>query len=431
MKSFLLTLMCLAVPAMLSADWRSDADARIEKIRKGDFTLEVRDEKGAPIPGAKVAYELKHHEFLFGTAIAYAPYADPGDKGKNYRQFILDHFSGLVCENEMKWYSNEEQRGQIDYAKSDALLEFAEQNGLKMRGHCLFWEKQKYAQPWLAALKGDEFRAAIDNRLKTTVTRYAGRVVSWDVNNEMLDGSFYRDRIGLDGIANFFKDTAKLDPKVRLFVNEYGILGNAPKVERYLELIRELQKRGANVGGIGIQSHDSDRLMAEAITEREKDNRPEWMLKSALTPEAFLGSLDRLYSQTGLPIHLTEVSAKMPDPELRGQALEKLFRLGFSHPGVQAILVWGFEATTHWMGPQAALMEADGTLNAAGRRIDHLLREEWTTRGEQVSATDGRATVRGFFGTYHVRVTLPTGKTVERDVAFTGPHASAIVQIAP
>jgi GH35 family endo-1,4-beta-xylanase len=147
MNRHVLALLFLVLPSLAAADWRSDADARIERLRKGDFTVEVRDAAGAPIGGATVSYQLKRHAFLFGTAIAYAPFADQGEDGRQYRQFILDHFSALVCENEMKWYSTEVERGHEDYAQADALLAFAAQNGLRMRGHCLFWEKQKYAMP--------------------------------------------------------------------------------------------------------------------------------------------------------------------------------------------------------------------------------------------------------------------------------------------
>jgi GH35 family endo-1,4-beta-xylanase len=93
------------------ADWKSDADARIEKLRKGDFSISIRDADGKPLKGAKVDYKLKHHDFLFGTAISYRAFSNGGDFGKHYRQFILDNFSGLVCENEMKWYYTEEFRG--------------------------------------------------------------------------------------------------------------------------------------------------------------------------------------------------------------------------------------------------------------------------------------------------------------------------------
>jgi GH35 family endo-1,4-beta-xylanase len=429
MKPRVLALLILALPSLAAADWRSDADARIEHLRKGDFTIEVRDATGAPVSGAAVVYQLKHHAFLFGTAVAYAPFADQGEDGRQYRQFILDHFSGLVCENEMKWYSNEVERGHEDYAQADALLAFAAQNGLQMRGHCLFWEKQKYAMPWQVALNPADLKSAVERRLTAIVPRYAGRLVSWDVNNEMLDGSFFRDRLGPDIAAWMFKEAARLDPKTPLFVNEYAILGNPEKTERLLALVKDLQAKGAPVGGIGIQSHDSDRLTVDRDAAPMQGERPEWMMKARLTPEMFLSTLDRLYAETRRPIHLTEVSAKTLDAVGRGEVLDMLFRLGFSHESVQAILLWGFGAKTHWMGPDAALMNADNTLNAAGTRISHLLREEWTTRGSATVATDGRAAFRGFYGVYTLTITLPDGRKIARDVSLTKPAPAAVVRL--
>jgi hypothetical protein len=65
-------------------------------------------------------------------------------------------------------------------------------------------------------------------------------------------------------------------------------------------------------------------------------------------------------------------------------------------------MLWGFGATTHWMGPDAALMGADGTLTAAGSRISRPLREEWSTQGDGVTGADGRVAFRGFYGSYEV-----------------------------
>lgn len=430
MKRLLLLALMLSISARAQAGWRDEADARIERLRKGDFTVEVRGADGAAVGGARVEVALARHAFLFGTAIASGPFADTTDEGRRYRQFILENFNALVCENEMKWYATEVERGQEKYAPADALLAFAEENGLRMRGHCLFWEKLEFVQPWLAALETPELRTAIERRLTATAGRYAGRLVSWDVNNEMLDGSFYRDRIGIDGISGMFKEAARLDPKAKLFVNEYAIFGNPEKTERFLALIRELQARGAPVGGIGIQSHDSDRLTENADAKELTGDRPDWMMNTPLTPEMFLVTLDRLHSQTGLPIHLTEISARTPDAVRRGDALEMLFRLGFSHESVGAIMLWGFGAKTHWMGPDAALVDADGTVNAAGQRIGHLLREEWTTRAMSAVGAEG-AKFRGFFGTYTVKVVMPDGREIVREVELSKDAPTAIVSLAP
>jgi len=428
MKRFLfLTLILPLLPQFAAADWRSEADARIERIRKGDFKIEVLDAKGVPLKGAEVKYQLKRHEFLFGMAIAYGPFSDPGEDGQHYRQFIIDNFNALVCENEMKWYYNEPQRGKVDYSHADALYEFGEKNGMKMRGHNLFWEKKEFVQPWVAALNPADLRAAIDQRLTTIVNRYKGKVTCWDVNNEMLDGSFYRDHLGIEGIAGMFTEAARLAPKTALFVNEYAILGNPEKTERFINLIKELQAKGATVGGIGIQSHDSDRLTADPKAAPLGGDRPEWMMNQPLTPDMFISTLDRLYAATNLPVHLTEISAKTPDAVRRADDLEMLFRLGFSHPSVEAIMLWGFTAKTHWMGADAALVDADNKINAAGQRISHLLREEWTTHGSATASKKGQLAWRGFYGTYTVTVKMPDGHTSVSEVVLVPGKTSAVV----
>lgn len=412
--------------ACARADWRSDSAATIEKIRKGDFALQLLDSAGRPLAGAKVEYQLARHDFLFGTAISYKPFADQTAKGEVYRRFILENFSALVCENEMKGYFTEPEQGKSNYAPADALLAFAEQHHLRMRGHCLFWEKAEHTQDWVKALNDDEFARTIDARLHAAAGRYAGRLVSWDVNNEQLDGSTYLDRIGRAGIARMHQQAAALDPKAMLFVNEYGILGNPEKTERYIALIKELQALGAPVGGIGVQSHDLDRLVPGAISDRELDKRPEWLLQQPLSPEQFIATLDQLHSATGLPIHLTEASAKMPDPAKRADALEILFRAGFGHPAVGAVMLWGFQAGAHWMGPDAALLAADGTPTEAGRRISHLLREEWTSRGNATADDAGQLGFRGFYGIYNLKITLPDGRVVKQELNLDKANATGV-----
>ena len=106
-----------------------------------------------------------------------------------------------------------------------------------------------------------------------------------------------------------------------------------------------------------------------------------------------------------------------------------LFRLGFSHEAVEAIMLWGFGATTHWMGPDAALMNADGTLTAAGSRISHLLREEWTTRGNAVTGADGRVAFRGFYGSYEVDVSAGGGPAIVQEVRLIKSAPRAAVQL--
>ena len=89
-----------------TAAWRKAAEARIEKIRKGDLTVVVKDAAGKPVPGAQVAVRMKKHAFLWGTAVNAASFSNGRMAPENlerYKQEILKNFNVAVMENENKW----------------------------------------------------------------------------------------------------------------------------------------------------------------------------------------------------------------------------------------------------------------------------------------------------------------------------------------
>src|SRR5581483_10643510 len=51
------------------APWRQAARERIEKLRKGDLTVQVTDGQGRPVPDARVSMRMKRHAFTFGTEV--------------------------------------------------------------------------------------------------------------------------------------------------------------------------------------------------------------------------------------------------------------------------------------------------------------------------------------------------------------------------
>jgi GH35 family endo-1,4-beta-xylanase len=168
-------------------------------------------------------------------------------------------------------------------------------------------------------------------------------------------------------------------------------------------MIRQLQAQGAPIGGIGVQEHGSQHFLPPAGGEAQGGYR--------LEPSQVLRRLDRL-AELGLPIHLTEISARTADLEGRAEALETMFRVGFSHPQVEAILLWGFWERRHWMGPEAALVDAEWNLLPAGQRISRLLRQEWRTNMTARTDAAGVLTFRGFYGDYELR--YPDAAGVER-----------------
>jgi len=82
--------------------------------------------------------------------------------------------------------------GIITYDDADYLYEFCRSNGIKVRGHCIFWEAEEWQPAWVRSLDPFTLRFAVDNRLNSAVGHFKGKFEHWDVNNEMIHGNFSR-----------------------------------------------------------------------------------------------------------------------------------------------------------------------------------------------------------------------------------------------
>ena len=57
------------------------------------------------------------------------------------------------------------------------------------------------------------------------------RLEHWDVNNEMLSNSWYKDTYGSSSIRNdMFSMVRKNDPNVKLFLNDYNIINGGQRL---------------------------------------------------------------------------------------------------------------------------------------------------------------------------------------------------------
>ena len=107
----------------------------------------------------------------------------------------------------------------------------------------LFWGIPKFVQPWLKELNDDELRKTLQNRAETLTKHYKGRFAEYDLNNEMVHGNYYEDRLG-PGITKLMAQWAHNgDPEAKLFLNDYDILtGN--KLPEYMAQITETTGSG-------------------------------------------------------------------------------------------------------------------------------------------------------------------------------------------
>ncbi|XP_040380396.1 endo-1,4-beta-xylanase 1-like [Oryza brachyantha] len=360
---------------------------KTDKVRKRDVVLKFGGAAGvaASMSGATVRVVQMDAAFPLGTCINGSVIQDP-----SFVDFFTNNFDWAVFENELKWYWTEAQRGQLNYRDADALLDFCERHGKPARGHCIFWAVDGDVQQWVKDLGRDDLASAVHGRLNGLLSRYAGHFRHYDVNNEMLHGRFYRDRLGDDAAALMFREAARLDPAAQLFVNDYNVeCANDPNAtpEKYIELITALQRGGAAVGGIGLQGHVSNP-----------------------SGEVICDALDRL-ATTGLPVWITELDVSEADVSLRADDLEVVLREAYAHPAVAGVVLWGFMQGRMWR-QDAALVDADGGVNEAGQRLVNL-RREWMSDARGSVDGVGSFRFRGYHGTYVVEVTTASGKTLK------------------
>jgi endo-1,4-beta-xylanase len=180
-----------------------------------------------------------------------------------------------------------------NFSEIDPFINFALQNGLAFRGHPMIWNQ--FNSPWLVEkfkspnTTNAEIEQIFINHISTLGKKYAGRVNSWDVVNEVInveDGRAdgLRDTVvsGFNGenyptwlkflgpnyIQRAFVLAHEADPGAKLVLNETALeysnaLGNSYWEKRrsaLLALLTKLKSNGAPINALGLQSHLLARL---------------------------------------------------------------------------------------------------------------------------------------------------------------------------
>ncbi|MGD1043526.1 MAG: endo-1,4-beta-xylanase, partial [Sedimentisphaerales bacterium] len=374
--------------------WQDDANDRIEQNRKRNAQITVVDMNGQPVHDISVQIEQVNHSFAFGTALSYSNVLN----NTTYKNFVLNHFNWAVCENETKWGSNEPTQGNVTYTQADYIYNWCNTNGIKMRGHCLFWEQNNSNMPsWVPNLPyatyptSSALLSAVDSRINSAVNHFKDKFHNWDVDNEMLTDSTFTSRLGSGGIVHMFNAAKATDTNCGMFMNEYS--GNSfggydagPYVTRANSLISQ----GATIDGYGIQAH----------------------VNSPFDPESYWTNVLKRLGVQGKPIWATEFDTDTTNDAQRAADLYNFYLICFSDPNVAGIMQWGFMVGTTWRASGAwGIVSSSGTLNAAGTAYEALM-NRWTTNDANYTDPNGKVNFRGFHGSYEITLSAP-GQTTE------------------
>lgn len=362
----------------------------IARHRKGVLTVRAK-------PGDTIMVEQLGHEFWFGCAISngFVNGAMPENDRKQYEEIFLKNFNSAVTENAVKWGNMEPRKREINYTTVDDILNWTKRHQIPLRAHNLFWGIPRFVQPWVKELTDDELRQTIQNRAETITKKYKGQFAEYDLNNEMVHGNYYEDRLGLDITRLMAQWAHEGDPDAKLYLNDYDILtGN--KLGEYMAQIRKLLAQGVPIAGIGVQGH----LHTDTF---DRDQ-----LKNALDSLGLFGLPVRI-TEFNMPgqrskYHVKKITVMTPEEEaLRSKEMVDYYKICFAHQAVEGILMWGFWAGANWI-PVSSLYKRDWSPTPAAEAYQDLIYNEWWTKEAGTAGKDGVFSIPAFYGKYKVTV---------------------------
>ncbi|MBI9056936.1 MAG: endo-1,4-beta-xylanase [Labilibaculum sp.] len=179
---------------------------------------------------------------------------------------VNKHFNSVVAENCMKSEVLQPEEGKFDFSLADKFVELGEKNNMFIIGHTLIWHSQAPAWFFTDEQGNDVSREVMIERMRTHIStvvgRYKGRVNGWDVVNEtiMEDGSFRDSKlvqiIGEDFVKLAFQFANEADPEAELYYNDYS-MSIPEKRDGVIRMVKNIQKEGVQIDGIGLQAHSS------------------------------------------------------------------------------------------------------------------------------------------------------------------------------
>ena len=249
----------------------------------------------------------EYYSGYFPMGVAVSPNLLSGEEA----ELILNNFVSLTAENAMKMAPIHPGEGRFYWDNADKIVDFAQANGLKIRGHVLCWHQQAPTWMFVDSLGERVTKEILLKRLKNhidrVVERYKGKIYAWDVVNEAIDDGpgFWRNNewyriCGEEYISKAFEYAHAADPSAKLFYNDYNCI-DPVKRDKIVSMLRQLIDKGIPVHGIGIQGHWS------VYGPDEKD------LRDAIGK----------YGSLGLEIQITELDISIYRPEAARRELKQ------------------------------------------------------------------------------------------------------------
>jgi endo-1,4-beta-xylanase len=238
----------------------------------------------------------------------------------------------------MKWGSVEPTRGSYNWSGADAVVDFAEAHGQKVRGHTLVWHSQ--LPDWVSngSWTAGSLRTVMNDHIAAEAGRYKGRIDHWDVVNEPFneDGtrrqSVFQTAIGDSYIAEALRAARAADPAAKLYVNDYNVEGVNAKSTALYNLVKSLKEQGVPIDGVGLQAH----------------------LILGQVPSTLQTNIQR-FADLGVDVAITELDIRMTVPPTSAQLAQQKAEYNavtgacLAVARCEGVTVWGFTDSDSWI----------------------------------------------------------------------------------
>ncbi|MBI3538068.1 MAG: endo-1,4-beta-xylanase, partial [Chloroflexi bacterium] len=223
---------------------------------------------------------------------------------------------------------------------ADYLVNFAQTNGMQVRGHTLVWHNQ--TPKWLSDgnFSREHLIAILREHITTVVARYRGRISAWDVVNEAIDDqtgnlreTIWSKGIGAEYIEMAFRFARDADPNVKLIYNDYSGEATNKKSDAIYNLVKGLKDKGAPIDGVGLQSH---------------------FTLSAPQMQSIDANMKRLRA-LGLEVQITELDVRIPAPATetnltrQAQIYREYLQTCLANDNCKYFVTWGFTDKYSWI----------------------------------------------------------------------------------
>ena len=258
----------------------------------------------------------------------------------DYAAVAAAQFSVATPENEMKWNATEAMRDIFTFGGGDAVVAFAAQNSILVKGHTLVWHNQ--LPSWVPAIQdAGDLHDALINHVTQVVSHYRGQVVAWDVVNEAiadngqsLRNSIFFQVLGAGYIDDAFRAAHAADPDARLYYNDYGAEGMNAKSDAVYVLVQGMLSRGIPINGVGLEMHTGTAASSPSAADVARN----------MQRLADLG-LDVVISEMDVQICASDVSAQ-------STRFHDIVAQCVAQPACKAVTFWGVPDKYSWLNGQ-------------------------------------------------------------------------------